>query len=86
MIKAALILLLLGGCLCGCVSKDADHWERQKEMMAFAAELAEKHGAAWVLELNGRGIGSVGMKNDFYIDTGIDGSITIHGNAQTGAR
>lgn len=63
------------------MSKDADHWERQKEMLEFAAKLAEDHNAAWVLELNGRGIGSVGMKNDFYIDTGIDGSITIHGNA-----
>lgn len=76
-----LLILLMGGCLSGCISEDANHWERQKEMLEWAAKLADDHDAAWVIELNGRGVGSVGMKNDFYIDTGIDGSITIHGRA-----
>jgi hypothetical protein len=80
-----LLLIFVGGCLCGCVSEDQKHWERQKEALQIAAEVAEKHGAAWTASIHFRGIGEVYQKIAFGVDTGIDGQVVIHGNAQTEA-
>ncbi len=86
-LKWLLGLFALLGLLAGCGGPD-DRTLEQKEADASrtlayldkAAEIAEKHGAAYVFTLDIGGRPSVGQDLKFYLDTDISATMVIRGN------
>lgn len=86
--RIAMALCLFVVCVAGCGGNSemtdqqvAEQRASMKEWATWAAGVARDHDLAYHLSIDVRGRGSVGAMQDFYVDTGVSGRITMFGNA-----
>lgn len=84
-VPAAAIALTAAGCgLDAALTPDQQQRDAALKMAWIdkAAEIAEKHGLAYRVEINATGRPSIGETVDLYFDTGLDARIILFGHAR----
>lgn len=82
------ILCSIGGCGAKPDERTAEQKKADSEInMQYidkAADLAEKHGAAWFARAKTKGRPSIGMSTDLYLNTDAEIEVTVFGNGASG--